>query len=274
MTASRSPNWVPALVSLQSLIPFLERDPVRNIFPLFVCASRPQGKGLAVLEDGAVLGCLVSGHPFGLFAARSGWLVASAPEVEELLMEQGGPELWRVGVQCERGLATRWGRRMPELTVSLDLLLARAPSAAVVHPHASPREATDTFEPDAQVLQLDCSNLSAMPLTRDIRELLGRPSDFPVGSPLFGLWREGQIVAVAEALVRYHNGISIQQVYTSPTFRGRGAARTLVAAIVRAASLEGLTCTYLVEASNEASVRLALSLGFEVVWELACIGSE
>lgn len=273
MTLTHAAQRSTALVPLGSLIAFLERAPVRNLFPLYICAARPEAEGLAVLENGAVVGCLVAGHPFGLFAARSGWLIAASPEAQALLMARGGPSLWQVGIQCERALAQTWQPRESGLEVSLDLLLARAPSSE----HAARTiSGTATFpqspERDEQVLQLDCRNLTRLPPVKELRSLLGPPSDFPVESPLFGLWREGQIVAVAETLVRYGTCLSIQQVYTLPAFRKSGASRTLLSAIVDAASRDGMTCTYLVDSTNEASVRLALSLGFEVVWELACIG--
>lgn len=274
MTLAHASQRSPVLVPLASLMPFLERDPVRNLFPLYICAARPSAEGLAVLEEGAVVGCLVAGQPFGLFSAQAGWLIASTPAAEETLMRMAGPSLWPIGIQCERPVAKRWLLRAPELSMSLDLLLARMPSAD----HASRTTLGTTPFPqsperDEQVLQLDCRNLTRLPPVKELRALLGPASDFPVESPLYGLWREGQIVAVAETLVRYGTCLSIQQVYTLPAFRKSGAARTLLSAMVDTASRDGMTCTYLVDSTNEASVRLARSLGFEVVWELACLGS-
>lgn len=247
---------------LQSaLLPFLECDPIRNVFPLFVCSSHPEGLALAAVQGETLVGCLVSGDPFRMFSARSGWLVAATPEVAECLMEAAGPDLWRVGIQCERAIASQWAKRLPGCTVTHDLYMA-------ISPHAAEFTADSV---NGQVLRLDSSNLDRMPLAGDIRQVLGNPLDYPAGAPLYGLWRRGEIVAVAETFVRYGQVLSIQQVYTASAHRGRGAARALVGAITRSAGKNGFTSTYLVEETNGASVRLARGLGFEVVWELACI---
>lgn len=262
--APQDPVFMPpelTQVPLYSLMPLLSRDPVRYVFPLFVCGAVPDGMASVVVSGDSLVGCIVSGNPFGVFTARSGWLVASSPTVADVLLEAADSALWRVGIQCERSLAARWAERVPGLSVSHDLFLAISPQAAAAIPELD----------KTHVVQLDRRNLGTVTLAEDIRQMLGSPLDYPDGFPLFGLMCEGQIVAVAETFVRHSQVLSIQQVYTAPAHRGRGAARTLIGHIARAAGQNGYTSTYLVEETNHASVRLALSLGFEVVWELACI---
>ena len=79
----------------------------------------------------------------------------------------------------------------------------------------------------------------------------------------FGIFKEGQLVAVAGERMRMNDFVEISAVVTHPDFTGRGYAKQLVAYTVNKNLNNGTTAYLHVAASNAPAIALYEKLGFQ-----------
>jgi ribosomal protein S18 acetylase RimI-like enzyme len=80
--------------------------------------------------------------------------------------------------------------------------------------------------------------------------------------PAFGIWEKEQLVAMGGTHLRVPGAAEIGNVATRTTYRRRGLARQVVAALVRSHAAEDRRVFLMVFQTNQAAARLYESLGF------------
>jgi GNAT superfamily N-acetyltransferase len=238
------------MVDHARLVAYLAAAPVAQLFPLYVCAQRPDGRSYAALRDGCVRGVLVRGASFDVIPVWAAWLVADDEASAAALLERAREEGWCDGLQLPWGYRSLAESACPGFACSEDVYLVRE---AAPMPGAPSKGA---------LLALDESTLAGLQVPKDVRDSLGSLDDFPPGSPFWGLVVDGRLVAVAETIVRVGQVVTIQLVYTAGEARGQGFGTALIAAVLAHPGLAGCTVTWLASADNEPSIRLAKGVGF------------
>ncbi len=87
-----------------------------------------------------------------------------------------------------------------------------------------------------------------------------------------GLVVSGEVVSVLEHTVEDGSNCAVQQVFTPDEYRGKGYARTLVGAAVKAMTDRGISPIYLCNSQNRKSVHVATQCGFELESVLGVVG--
>ena len=121
------------------------------------------------------------------------------------------------------------------------------------------------------MVRLDDARVSSAQMHPEIRRAVGDPRDLGPEPPAWGWWVEGQIVALADTMVRWGQVASVQQVFTAPDLRRQGHSAALISAMMASPAVQGLTLTWLASAANTPSIRLAERLGFVDPQELAFV---
>ncbi|PSL30940.1 GNAT family N-acetyltransferase [Chitinophaga ginsengisoli] len=144
----------------------------------------------------------------------------------------------------------------------------------------------------ALVRQLDCIQMTCdqavsiespdvVPL-EDVEEMLAlvtlvQPGFFykntPKLGPYYGIYQEGQLVAIAGERTRINGMVEVSAVCTHPSFTGRGYAQQLVAHIMNKNVVEGNELYLHFLTSNERARKVYERLGFRdrraiVFWEI------
>jgi ribosomal protein S18 acetylase RimI-like enzyme len=238
---------------------FLAEDPLTNLFPLYVCAQRPDGSSPAVIEGGRMRGAVVTGALFGINPAGAAWLAADGLEAAEALLA------YTAAHGRPRGLQLAWeltpaAKACPGYRVSRDLYLARNTGTVA-----------DAPAPHGTFVHIDAQSLAGLAVPPDVGASIGNLATLPSDAPFWGLAVSGRVVAICETMVRYGSVVTVQQVYTATDERRQNHARSLITQLLGHPAVAGTTLTWLVEEKNRPSVALAQGLGFVEQRQLGCL---
>lgn len=238
---------------------FLAHDPRTHVFPLYVCAARPEGRSLAAVQGDRIVGAVVAGRAFGLPHVASGWLFAEHAEAA-LALVRALDERGRLdGLQLPWEGAGALLHGIPGFRATLDVYLTRPPGP--------PPE----VRPTGRLVQVDERAVRTLDMPPEIRAAVGDLRDLPAGAELWGLEQRGRLVALADTLVRYGDVVTVQQVFTAPSERRQGHSRSLLGQLLALPFARRDTLTWLASAENQASIALASGLGFGEPVHLACV---
>jgi len=241
------------------LATWLARDPVRNLFPRYVCQARPEGRSLAVIEDGRIRGAVVGGREFKIPFVQSDWLVADTAEAARALLADLAARDRLDGAQLAWEGATELIAEHPGYQVIPDVYLTR-----LAGPHPE-------IQPHGTLVQIDARAVATHTMALEIRAAIGNLATLPPDASLWGLAVAGRLVTLADTLVRCGDIASVQQVFCAYGARRQGHTRALLTWLLAHPSVAGMTLTWLANAENTASIRLARGLGFGDDLALACV---
>ena len=239
----------------KDLLSYCQNQGATGLFPGFVCQQLPQEKSLAVQGNGKIEATLICGLDFGLFQVPSYWLLADDPtSASKILTALKQSKNESIYVNLEKQLQNALP---PEAKITKDrhYCLQKPVTSASLH---------KSFE----ISHLYEESLSKIDVCPEFKSEIGPYKDFTPESDFFGLLESGKLVAMAEATVKSHGFASIQHVYTKSELRGKGHAKKIVQFLSHYLQEKNLKPTYLVSESNSPSIRVAESLGYELMDEL------
>lgn len=132
-----------------------------------------------------------------------------------------------------------------------------------VHPEWQMGFAGDPTTLDAgAAVELGPADLEAMRALAEETGLMAFEANPLRHGPAFGLWKDGQLAAMAATHLAFCGTAEIGNIATHPAHRRQGLARQVVSALVQAHVAAGLRTFLMVFQTNEAAVRLYEGVGF------------
>jgi len=234
---------------------FLATDAVSNVFPLYVARAAPAAPALVAARGARICGTVVSGVASGVRVVPASWLVAETAGAARALFEDLARRAAPPELSFRLAFALSFRSVFPKLALSRDAF------------HVLAREPVVSSDPSFRCALVTSRSIRDYRLSDDLRAVVGSPATIP-SEGFFGLLEGDVLVATADSIVDIGGVATIQQVYTTPSRRGRGLATRLVGEVARRLHFAGKRVTYLASEDNLASMRVAERCGFSVAARL------
>lgn len=231
-----------------------------TVFPLYVCKERPNEASPAVINDSIIEGAIVSGKDFKIWHVSSYWLFANSPSVASGLLnhikERHGEN---VSLNFPLQHFDIVSQMFPNRKITVDHFYILIPS----HFHK--------FENNFKIIHLTTENMNQLAIGNELISMLGSFEDFQDEKPFYGIVQNDQLVSIGEALVDIGTSAVIQQLYTLEAYRDKGFAKALVSWMSENLLKHNKVPIYSVAEDNSVSIRVAKSIGYELLIRVGCM---
>lgn len=249
-------------IEFSKLSRLCQSSPLAFHFYGYLSQKTPHAKAcVAQNDEGEIFGVLANGRSTGNFEFFYDWMWAQSKEAVDLLTRRYLKNV--EGEKFPRGL---WFDLEHRDTVeaalgngwktTFDQMLILTPKQLKEHP----------LPEGVEFLQLNANNFDQFKIHEVIAPSLGNGNAVKKNGMTFSAAvKNGTVVGVAEATVRFRNVASVQQVHCIPELIGKGIGTSVVSRLCLEIFGEGIeVATYIAAELNPASIRLAQKVGFEL----------
>lgn len=226
-----------------------------GVFARWVISQQPRTKSLGALDGSELAGVAILGPSIGLPQASSCWVFTKSIPVFDLIMNR--LHEFEVGSVSFPVAFKEAAASFGEVPVDHFYLMQEFPPGARTS--------------IAGVERLSRMRIEDLSVPEQIGQVFGNLDNLSEPCEYYGFVRNHELLALAEASVSDSESASIQQVFTDPSARGRGYARAVVEYVAMDILKSGRSVSYLVSATNMASISIARAIGFELHSNLCCM---
>ena len=230
------------------LTAYLDQVGAAGVFSRYVIARRPDAESLAVVEHERVVGTAVAGSSVELYEAYPHWIFANSPEAALLLAQATRND--SPALNFPLSYLDQVQAIYPQHQISVDRL------------YVLPQSRFRATHGAASVRRIDAAALQTLDVPAELQPLIGAADAWNGDYALHGIVLQHTLVCIGETLVQDRHYGAIQQIYTLPTYRGRGLAQQLVSACCESLLAQHKLPIYVVAEDNLPSRHLAEKLGF------------